>query len=217
MGMFSSKRFALGKACLVAAIVLGVASHAAAGRRFLVSNLLFRIEFSKLLFNNSVIGLECEVTLEGSFHSRSISKVSGALIGQITRAVTGTCTGGTATFLNGAGGTMNTLPWHVRYDSFAGDLPNITRIVIQIVGLAVLLRDSGLTCLYLSTGEFPAMGTLERNSNGTIHSYVPTFTSQIRKHSGEPCESEIAWNIISSAGVVSVAGSTEFISFNLVA
>jgi hypothetical protein len=109
------------------------------------------------------------VTVEGSFHSKTISKVSGQLIGFITTAEAPlTCfEGGEVAILNGVeplpgGGTAtNSLPWHIRYDSFSGTLPVIAGIRIQIVGAAILMWNGLVQCLFKSTEGTPLYAILE--------------------------------------------------------
>jgi hypothetical protein len=86
---------------------------------------------------------ECALTLEGSLHSRTLVKTTGALIGYITRATLGTCSRGSATILS------TSLPWHVRYASFSGTLPNITRLNSTFTGFQYQIREPvfGVTCL----------------------------------------------------------------------
>jgi hypothetical protein len=71
----------------------------------------------------------CDLTLEGSFHSRTFPKTPELLIGYLTRVGTANCTL-TTTILTA------TLPWHVRYTGFSGALPDITAIRARIVGVA---------------------------------------------------------------------------------
>jgi hypothetical protein len=104
--------------------------------------------------------ISCPVTLSGSIHSRTISKVSGQLIGYVTRAMFGTCRGGRAIVLPA------TLPWHIRYLSFSGTLPNIEFIRVAIVGLGIQSEEAGgRTCLYLTTEARPATATFRGAGN----------------------------------------------------
>ena len=89
----------------------------------------------------------CPLTLEGSFHSRTISKVCGQLVGYITTANFAMCSGAAQ-----ARTLTETLPWHVRYESFEGTLPSITGITFQIIGLSI----QSAVCLYKSTAAAPA-------------------------------------------------------------
>jgi hypothetical protein len=164
----------------------------------------------------------CKVTLEGSLHAHTISKVRGTLIGYIMRAISSyegfTCV---AAFLNGEGGRPNTLPWHIRYNSFSGTLPTITSVHLEIRGLAFRYEPLGSRCLYVAEGTSPAFATLDREtSTSKIKEFSPDPEPGIPWHSTESgiCPSEIQWGETgtSSSGTMVVAGSTELISLRLI-
>jgi hypothetical protein len=165
---------------LVAALALSAAISTAQARRFEFSNQSFRVVWpstSKLTFTNvsGSISLACQVTLEGSFHSRTLSKVCGQLIGYVTFArVTRPCEGGNAWMLDGAERVGNTLPWHLRYEKFNGFLPRITSIRIQLIGVSFLLEISNVNCLYLSSATSPAYGFIDIDAEGVAN----TFTAE---------------------------------------
>jgi len=170
----------LALAVLTAAIVLAAATGAQA-RRFEFSVQSMRAVWTgwKVMNAAGTTLIQCPATLEGTFHSRTISKVCGQLIGYITNAkirpTESTCVFGGGVenirFLNGGTGEGEelpaSLPWHIRYFSFTGALPNIVGIKIQIVGLGYLIKETvlgtGVSCLYRSTVEEPlyAILTLE--------------------------------------------------------
>jgi len=57
-------------------------------------------------------GAKCNLTLEGSVHSATLTKTVGLLIGYITRASIGPCPTGSATLLTatfGAGGSVTSV------------------------------------------------------------------------------------------------------------
>jgi hypothetical protein len=93
------------------------------------------------------------VSLEGSFHSATMRKSEGALIGAITRGIVkgDTCFAGRATLL------QETLPWHVTYEAFDGRLPNIDNIFALLRRYAWRIEETflGLTyaCLYKDQGR----------------------------------------------------------------
>jgi hypothetical protein len=92
--------------------------------------------------------------LEGSFHSRSIAKVAGALIGYITAAKLGPCAVGSATILR------ETLPWHTRYVWFTGVLPDIATMRTQVVNPGLMIRTNvAETCLVESSEVGPMIVT----------------------------------------------------------
>jgi hypothetical protein len=181
------------------AIMLAAAVNTASARRIETSSQSFRAAWgaeNKLTFaaagGRSAI---CPVTLEGSFHSRTISKVSGQLIGYITRAaLTQTaCTFVSvenAIILNGTERlpegttTTSTLPWHILYISFRGTLPTISSIRVSLRGASFLLRAAGVTCLYEATTANPAFGEIEVNAEGKVTGLRAEEATRILKHSG---------------------------------
>jgi hypothetical protein len=152
---------------LVAALALAAAAGPGSARSFSLSNRNIRIVWTALEFamEGAPNVIKCPVTLEGSFHSSTISKVIGALIGYISRASTASasCTGGNATLL------AETLPWHIRYRGFQGRLPTIEFMFVSIVGFAILLRWSVDACLFRSTAAAPFVGGFHTNiENGQV-------------------------------------------------
>jgi hypothetical protein len=164
----------LSLAVLLAVAVLQAAVGTASANRLEFSENHIRAvweaaERTRFIDTGGTFGIECQVTIEGSFHSRVISKLSGQLIGFVTVAEAPfMCfAGGEVAILNGSeplpgGGTAtNSLPWHIRYDSFSGTLPNITGIRIQIVGAAILMWNGLVQCLFKSTEGTPLYAILE--------------------------------------------------------
>jgi hypothetical protein len=150
--MRTSSKLLLG--ALTAAAFLSFAVNSASARRIAI--LHFEEGFSFIWVPLEFIGnggtVRCNVTVEGSFHSGTISKVSGLLIGYVTRAILTNCVGGTAAFL------PTTLPWHVRYLSFGGALPAIERITIAVTGAGFKTKPTGalVECLALTSAANPA-------------------------------------------------------------
>jgi hypothetical protein len=98
---------------------------------------------------------ECEVKLSGSLHARTTGKAVNSLIGYITEATVLACTRGTATVNQGS------LPWHRKFRSFAGTLPNITGTSELVTGAEWNLREPfGRTC------------TVRRETSGTVGTYA---------------------------------------------
>ena len=54
-----------------------------------------------------------------------------------------------------------TLPWHVRYESFAGTLPSIASVRVQIVGLTLTFDPTGIfpNCRLRSEASHPFVGS----------------------------------------------------------
>jgi hypothetical protein len=168
-------RSKLSLAALVAAASLATAVSTAGARRIEFSENHIRAvwtaaERARFIDAGGTYAIECQLTVEGSFHSRTLSKVSGQLIGFITVAEAPlTCfAGGEIAILNGVeplpGGEAapNTLPWHIRYDSFRGALPRIEGIRIQIIDASILYwKNLAPQCLYRSTTAKPLFAILE--------------------------------------------------------
>jgi len=168
------KLFKLVVATAGATVLLGALVGSASARSFSITSQFFRSTFRSLEFNG-LFPMTCQVTLEGSLHARTIAKVLGRLIGYITSAVLGPCQTGTATILR------ETLPWHVRYLSFSGTLPNITLLRVNVIGYSFRIKEpGGITCLARSTPERPAIGNFNRDTatraltTATIGGTIPT-------------------------------------------
>lgn len=91
----------------------------------------------------------CALTLEGSFHSLTITKTRGALIGYVTGATASNCISGSATVLTAG------LPWQVQYQGFNGVLPTINSMALRILGFGLRITDSTsrILCLVRSIEE----------------------------------------------------------------
>ena len=169
-------------AALTAAIVLASAVGTASARNLSTSKPSFSVSWSSLQFVTSVATVTCRITLEGSFHSRTIPKVARALIGTITRAIFARfCTTGEAWADNGSeaeplGTAPNRLPWHLTYEFFTGSLPNIGTLgfllsrfsyVIQAVVMGISAR-----CRYGNATD-NVNGSAAREASGGITSLAP--------------------------------------------
>jgi hypothetical protein len=106
----------------------------------------------------------CRLTLEGSFHARSIAKVAGALIGYVNRATLAECAFLSTRLLT------ETLPWHVRYRLFSGVLPNIATLSTSVIGLSMSVTEPMFrtTCLGRSTAEEPFILTWVREPSARL-------------------------------------------------
>lgn len=210
---------------LVAAFALSALVGTASANRLSVSNQNLRVVWSSLTFSGGGFNVRCPVTLEGSFHYRSIVKSAGSLIGFINRAIVRRpCTGGEAFVLNGTevlsgATTPNSLPWHVQYDSFTGTLPRPTGVRLRLVGAAFLIRITFLgipvNCLFRSTeGEGAAFGIANLDATGRVTGLRADETSSIPLNSGSGvCPEEGSF---SGTGTVTVAGSATPITVTLI-
>jgi hypothetical protein len=135
-------------AALMAILAMALAVTSATAGRLRSSSQTFRIVWAALKFGAIEIGtIDCPVTFEGSFHSTTIRKTTGALIGAVTRSIVkgDSCTGGRATML------AESLPWHVTYETFTGTLPTITSVFLLLRRYALQVETTvviPLICLY---------------------------------------------------------------------
>jgi hypothetical protein len=171
-------------ALMSATVIFGAMAGSSAARTLSISNQNIRATWRELSFIGSGRTIICPVTLEGSLHSRTITKTVNSLIGYITRAVVGepACRNGTARVRN------ETLPWHVRYLSFSGTLPNITAISVNVLrpGFDVTGEFFGfnVTCSYRTSN---VRGTFSREAGGALTSVRVEGTGLVPDQ-GFPCE-----------------------------
>jgi hypothetical protein len=175
----------------IAVMMLAVAVGAASANKLSLSNTRFRITWTSLTGAGGGFEVECVVTVEGSFHSATIAKVSQALIGQITRANVGQCGGdGRIYALNGSevllGRTVtNTLPWHVKYETFVGTLPRFEKIIVNIVGASFLAEIFGFNCLYRSTAARAWSGAFLVNPESRVIGFIIRELEPLPLNEGE--------------------------------
>ena len=183
-------------ACLstlfVLSLVLLSGADRAAASRFSLSRSTFRYTFSELRM--SVGGeegtLRCPVTLEGSFHSRTLLKTAGALIGYITRASVSeaSCRGGVARF------DATVLPAHITYESFAGTLPTDIRRIINPYTMLKWEADQEtiigrVRCIFRSSPAEPVIQTITMVS-GVVTSVTNSGTIRPAAGSSFWCRSD---------------------------
>jgi hypothetical protein len=162
---------------LGAALLMALAVSSASANRLSTSSGNFRSTWTSLEFASSEEGgfgtVRCRVTLEGTFHSRTISKVEKALIANITRASVAapTCTGGNATIL------QETLPWNVRYNGFKTRLPEIKTVRLLLIDASFRINIRALfefNCLTRTKLEHPADGeVILEPTTGTVINLQP--------------------------------------------
>lgn len=165
---------------LTAALLMSLAVSVASANSLSTSEPKFKAVWGQLRFVEEGGGtlVECPVTLEGSFHSSTIAKVPGSLIGHVSRAVKGACGTEQATILTA------TLPWHVTYQGIRGTLPNPEGIRVLLLGASFRLRIFGfIFCLSVTTAESPSNGIIEgityREGNGTVSTLSPEPSDSI--------------------------------------
>jgi hypothetical protein len=153
-------------AALAAAVALSIAVATASANYLALSSRTIYIRLHPLTWTAEGETVECDVTLLGSFHEAVVGKVEGALIGSVTHAeIENPCTGGTATILE------ESLPWHITYANYTapGGLPNIERVRILLIGLAINIfyGSFGVACLGQSEEAEPVGGWLELEGGGS--------------------------------------------------
>jgi len=139
---------------LMAAALFATAVGTASARNLSISNSNIRANFRPLIFFNGSNRLSCNVTIEGSFHYRTIVKSINALLGYITRVDVDEVNCAGTGLLEGATASANreTLPWHVTYLGFRGTLPLFERVLL---GLHVDFNlNTGVgVCRYAGTAQ----------------------------------------------------------------
>jgi hypothetical protein len=152
------KLFRLLLAAAGATVLLGTLVSTASAGRLSISNQSIRGTWSSVTFRGGFGEARCHVTLEGSFHSRTMIKELGSLVGYVTSAILSACGQGTASILR------ETLPWHIRYSGFEPSLPEIRSLRVHIVGSSWRISENfGINCLARSTTARPTIGTVHRN------------------------------------------------------
>jgi hypothetical protein len=134
---------------IAAAALFASLAATAPARNISLTNRNIRVTFEPILFNSSTATVSCRVTVEGSFHSATISKVNRALIGYISRATTdqGTCRSSSFSITGRV--RQETLPWHLTYLGFRERLPAAIEIDL-VEGLSFEADNIPLigTCRY---------------------------------------------------------------------
>lgn len=208
-----------------AALLLAAFAGSATAGKFSISNRSIRATWTALEFSGGFVTIRCPVTLEGSFHSATIRKVTGALIGYISRgSVQRPCVNGFAWLFSEEpnevlGGTFRgSMPWHVTYSSFRGALPTPVGITLSLTGMRfevrVLVVGVNVLCEYL-TGPANGgnlSGTLALNAAGTVTSFAFDETRRITSETGGLCP-EVG---LGGAGSVRLLGATAAITIRLI-
>jgi hypothetical protein len=148
-------------ATVSAAVLLCALGSVASARNFSVSSQSQRAVFETVEFHFPSSTTRCQLTLESSFHSRTMVKTSGSLVGYVTSATLGPCATGTATILR------ESLPWHIRYSGFQGTLPRITSQIFHILSASWRIREAGgIACLARSSATEPLIQRVHVDGSG---------------------------------------------------
>jgi hypothetical protein len=190
-----------------ATVLLGALVSSASAGRLEISSQAIRSQWRSIEFNAPFGTTRCQLTLEGTLHSRTMVKTIGSLMGYITRAILGPCATGSTTILT------ETLPWHERFSGFNGILPEITSIIVHIIGASWRVREpGGLTCLARSTAAQPTVGTFHRDT--VTHLLTEVGVSGRIRVGAECLGSEGEFR--SDSGVVSVSNSNTRVNVSLI-
>jgi hypothetical protein len=148
-----------------AALLLTHAVGTASANRLSVSNKRFRMTWPFFTVSSPEGGFHvvCPLTLEGSLHAATFTKLGASLVGLVTRATIGPCSEGNATVLTA------TLPWHLRYWSFSGPLPSIASIRLALAGMALQVEPGlGVLCLVATSASTFELVELRREAGGNL-------------------------------------------------
>ncbi|HMI90650.1 MAG TPA: hypothetical protein VK509_04765 [Polyangiales bacterium] len=160
---------------LIIALTLGIAAVGASANRLSINEDDVEIKWPETADLNFTAGgntFECSVTLLGSFHSRTLRKVVGLLVGTVRHAVIGDCDNGTV--------IIDTRPpWHVRYVNFTGALPNLTGATFQLTGqrYTITQEAAGATCITVANS--PANGRVNVGAGGALAGFTALTTPTI--------------------------------------
>jgi len=167
-------------AAIAVTLMLGLAVGSASARSLSSSTQNIRATFTSLEFEMSSVTVRCRVTLEGSFHARTIVKVERALIGAVTSAIVARpCIGGEGWSDNGIentpGGRINRLPFHLTYENFTGTLPNVTSIGLLYSRFSFVIQGgTGCTGRYGGASDNISL-TSNREAGGAITTLTPVL------------------------------------------
>ncbi|HZV72142.1 MAG TPA: hypothetical protein VFF79_00345 [Conexibacter sp.] len=215
---------------LAAALLLASSVTTASANHLSISNQGIRAVWRELTFNAKPTQLiqpgaiRCPATLEGTFHSRTIAKVAGQLIGFITRAIVGhPCVGMEGKeffFHNGTeavlGEPPTSLPWHMTYSGFTGTLPVLTGLIVNIVGIRMTVLYGLGNCLEIygsATESRPWVFNIE--AAGAVTSLQPGSGHLIQQQGTSALCPELG-RLSEPSGPVTVLGGTTHITISLI-
>jgi hypothetical protein len=139
---------------LAATALFASLAASATARNISITNRNIRVAFEPLVFNSNIARISCRVTMEGSFHCATISKVNRALIGYISRATSQEETCVSSSFAIRGRAMTETLPWHLTYLGFRGRLPEAI-LILLLENATFLLNNVPLigNCRYVARAD----------------------------------------------------------------
>jgi hypothetical protein len=209
-GVMSRSRLVAMIAGLSCGLILAITTGGVAGR-LSVSSGTFRQVYNPLTFEAESTIIRCPVTLEGSYNSRTIQKVTETSIGYITRAgaAESACTGGRATFKS------ESLPWSMSYDRFTGTLPNISTASRFAIGAVIDLEIlPGLVCRYEAVGMNNRFSITLRKSGDRI--IQVDFNAPVLPNPFNRAGCPTLLIIFRGSGTLTVLGGTTAVSLTLI-
>jgi len=190
-----------------ATMLMAFAIGTASARNLSISNQNIRMTFNNIeLIGEEISTTSCHLTLEGSFHTRTLVKTPNTLVGLLTRVTTANCNHPVR---------ILTLPWHIRYAGFSGTLPNITLIIAKAVGVAIDIEPGvGFQCLTEATLEFRAV----RDTATRVLTGVTIPTQEVALGSGGGFGCPVSTGSLSSNGTggVTVLGAATSLTVTLI-
>lgn len=191
-------------ALALATVVLGALVGTASANSLSISAQNIRTTWTRVdLLSSNGLRISCALTLEGSLHSATISKVNGALIGYITRGSVANCTGGTARL------NTETLPWHESYNNFTGTLPNIA-------GITTISTGSAFETNVLGFGQCRWSGGSTNGSYGISGGRVTEVSINGTGYRPSSSLCGTSGTLSSSAGIETVLGTTTSVTVTLI-
>ena len=196
----------------IAAMLLASAVNAASARNLEVSNQNFRVTWSRLEMQSALVTVRCQVTLEGSMHSRTIPKIERLLIGAVTRInfKEESCTGGSSR-------PEKPPPWHLSYEGFTGRLPNIETVRFLSSRWQFAIIAFGTTCKY-GTSVTNITGSAALNAGGEATNEIALRDRNIVEllEGGGLCPANATMVNGAEDGRITVLNSTERIRIRLI-
>ncbi|MBS1869465.1 MAG: hypothetical protein JSS99_07350 [Actinobacteria bacterium] len=204
-------------AALAATALLVALATTASARQFETSETRIRVVFRPLIFQSTEGSdrISCTVTLEGTFHYRTIAKVERSLIGYITRAAidTANCASSPAGIQLRV--LTETLPWHVQYVDFSGTLPEVRpRIRVINLGFDEIRVPILGTCKYSGSPNYIAVGPAGNGINEGTRAARLISENGIAIRSSTAFCPEIRWT--SGAEPITILGGTTAVTVRLI-
>jgi hypothetical protein len=197
-------------ATLAAAAVLAAGAATACASRLSVNEQSWRMVWQPAVMSiEGIATASCNITLDGSFHSRTFTKARAVMARSNLRFSGVSCTGTAVTLLPEA------LPWELVYDSFSGTLPSISQLNWLLRSVAFRIEDEfGGICLYWAQMRAPIPSSMRLGAGGTAGELVASTTS-ISRWTGPPA-CELLRAQFSGTARLTRFGTTTALAFTLI-